>query len=248
MIRFIMARLYIGCSGFSYDHWRGRFYPEDIPKTKWLQQYSNAFSTVELNVTFYGLPTEKTFLMWHEKSPDNFIFSLKGSRFITHVKRLKDADAPIQSFFEKALLLREKLGAVLWQLPPGMKADTGRLGEFSGALKKYGARNAFEFRDESWINDKVISLFKNENLSLCMADWPPFLDDLPVTADFVYIRRHGAEGGYATSYSEAELKRDARRIEKYLGQGKDVYIYFNNDYMAYAPKNALRLREMLKTS
>ncbi|MEW6002472.1 MAG: DUF72 domain-containing protein [Nitrospirota bacterium] len=240
-----MANLEIGCSGFLYDHWRGNFYPEDLPRSRWLQYYSEEFSTVELNVTFYRLPERETFAKWYSSTPENFVFSLKGSRFITHVKKLKDCEEPVEAFFSRASLLREKLGVILWQFSPTFKLDLERLKDFLEVLRPYNTKNTFEFRNSTWINKKVVGLFKKENAMLCMADWPDFLDDLPLTADFVYIRRHGEGGSYATSYSGESLKKDARRIKTYLKQKKDVFIYFNNDAYGYAPKNARELKNLI---
>lgn len=240
-----MADLKIGCSGFLYDHWRGNFYPEDLSRGHWLEYYGKRFSTVELNVTFHRLPDRETFLKWYSSTPDGFTFSLKGSRFITHVKKLKDCKEPLEAFFSRASLLKEKLGVILWQLPPTFTLDVERLKDFIEDLKPYGMRNTFEFRNKMWINKKVIDLLKKEKATLCMADWPDFLDNLPLTADFVYMRRHGAEGSYATSYSTESLKGDAKRIKAYLKQKKDVFIYFNNDAFGYAPRNARELASLL---
>ncbi|MEW6214228.1 MAG: DUF72 domain-containing protein [Nitrospirota bacterium] len=240
-----MANLRIGCSGFLYDHWRGNFYPEGLSKSHWLEYYCKQFSTVELNVTFYRLPERETFVKWYSSTSEGFVFSLKGSRFITHVKKLKDCEEPIEAFFSRASLLKEKLGIILWQFPPTFAMDVERLKDFLVALKPYHMRNTFEFRNKTWINKKVIDLLEKENAALCMADWPDFLDKLPLTADFVYIRRHGEEGSYATSYSTDSLKEDAKRIKAYLRQKKDVFIYFNNDAFGYAPTNAVELTTLL---
>ncbi len=241
-----MPLLNIGCSGFLYDHWKGTFYPETLPRKRWFEYYCTRFRTVELNVTFHGLPDRETFTKWYKETPPGFIFSLKGSKFITHVKKLKASAEPVEVFFSRAQVLKEKLGAILWQLPAGLKADTGRLAEFLELLKPFHTRNVFEFREGTWISRKVISLLEKENVCLCMADWPEFLDNLPVTSDFVYIRRHGRGGGHSTSYSTEELKSDSARIRKYLKQRKDVFVCFNNDASGYAPKNALELMAMLK--
>lgn len=241
-----MARAFIGTSGFSYDDWIGVFYPEDMPKAKWLGFYCRNFSTVELNVTFYRLPKSSTFKKWHDETPEDFRFALKGSRFITHIKKLLDTKEPVSRFMNAAEPLRDKVSVILWQFPAGFKAEPKRLREFLSVLKPFGYRHAFEFRNDSWLCKDVISILEAEGAALCMADWPQFLDELPVTADFVYIRRHGAGGSYATSYSEAELRQDARRIKKYLSADKDVYIYFNNDVAGYAAQNALFLKKILK--
>lgn len=240
-----MADFRIGCSGFLYDHWRGNFYPENLPKTHWFEYYSRRFSTVELNVTFYRIPEKETFVKWYSLTPEGFLFSLKGSRFITHVKKLKDCSEPLDVFFSRALVLKEKLGVILWQLPPNFSVDMERLENFLEALKAYNGRNTFEFRNKTWINKKVINLLKKNNVALCMADYPDFLNKLPITADFVYIRRHGKDGSYATCYSLDSLKEDAKTIKSYLKQKKDTFIYFNNDASGYAPKNAIELISLL---
>ncbi len=240
-----MPRLAIGCSGFSYDHWRGTFYPEELSQHKWFGFYCTRFSSVELNVTFYRLPKPATFEKWRGETPEPFLFTVKGSRFITHVKRLVEPEEPLELFFGAALGLGDKLGAVLWQFPPGMAADAGRLDRFLTILDRFPVRNALEFRNGSWLNDDMIALCREHNAALCMADWPDFIDDLPLTADFVYLRRHGRGGDYATRYSRSELARDARRIRGYLNGGRDLFIYFNNDARGYAPENALELQEML---
>lgn len=241
-----MPKIRIGCSGFNYWDWKGNFYPPDLPQRKWLEYYCTVFNTVELNVTFYRLPLTKTFVKWYKETPEDFAFSLKGSRFITHVKRLLEPEQPLELFFERASELKEKLKVVLWQFSPGFKIDVERFQNFLELLKKYPVRSTLEFRHESWITDKVINLCKKYNVSMCMADWPKFIDDIAVTSDFVYIRRHGKGGSYATCYSEAELKKDARRLKNHLKNGKDVFIYFNNDYHGYAPKNARELMELIK--
>ncbi len=240
-----MAEIRIGCTGFFYDHWRGNFYPEDIPRNHWLEYYSRLFSTVELNVTFYRLPEREAFAKWYLSTPDEFIFSLKGSRFITHVKKLKDCEEPLEAFFSRASVLKEKLGAILWQFPPTFGLDVERLKEFLEVLKYYSVRNTFEFRNRTWINKKVFQVLEKHNAALCMADHPDFLNDLPVTADFLYIRRHGKEGSSATSYSTESLKEDAKIVKRFARQKKDVYLYFNNDDAGYAPKNAAELISLI---
>ncbi len=242
-----MPALYVGCSGFTYPHWRGAFYPEKLPQGRWFDCYSSIFSSVELNVTFYRLLKPQTFEGWRRKSPAGFVFSVKGSRFITHVKRLLDPEAPLERFFDGVLHLEEKLGAVLWQLPPGFGRDTERLGRFLAALARYPVRNALEFRDESWCVEEVADLCRERGAALCMADWPPFINELPLTADFVYIRRHGRGGGYASRYSPAELGHDALRIRHYLEGGRNIHIYFNNDAHAFAPANARELISILES-
>jgi uncharacterized protein YecE (DUF72 family) len=241
-----MPELRIGCSGFSYQHWRGIFYPGHLAQRSQLGYYSSVFSTVELNTTFYRLPQSTTLDRWYGETPPDFGYSVKGSRFITHVKKLLRAEAPIKLFLNRALRLREKLKVILWQFPPIFKVNKERLAAFIALLKKFPVRNALEFRHESWINADVMKLCRDHNMSVCMADWPMFIDDLPLTADFVYIRRHGEGGSYSTCYSTAQLNKDAARIRQYLNGRKDVFIYFNNDAYGYAPRNARELTEILK--
>ncbi len=240
-----MSGLFIGCSGFTYPHWRGSFYPDKLPQTCWFDYYCSVFPSVELNVTFYRLVKPETFDRWREKSPPGFTFSVKGSRFITHVKRLIDPEEPLERFFGGVLRLGEKLSAVLWQFPPGFTCDTARLERFIAALEPYRARIALEFRDESWCVDEVFDLCRGAGVALCMADWPPRINVLPLTADFIYIRRHGPGGGYSGRYSIDELRSDALRIRKFLEDGLDVHIYFNNDARAYATENARELMDLL---
>lgn len=248
MVVLNMPKVYIGTSGYNYSHWAGGvFYPEGLPQRKWLEYYCKFFDTVELNVTFYRLPQKEAFSGWYKRTPPEFRFALKGSRFITHIKRLKDPSEPLRLFFSHIALLKEKADVLLWQLPPRFKADKKRLASFASSLKKFpGIRHTFEFRDESWICSDVSDILSENNISFCMADWPPFNNDLPVTADFVYVRRHGASGRYSSSYSKKELKEDAGRIKTWLRKKKDVYFYFNNDAFGYAVENAMTLKELVK--
>ena len=239
-----MPDLHIGCSGFNYTHWKNIFYPDGLPQKRWLEHYQKVFSTVELNVTFYRLPLASSFERWYQTTPADFIFAIKGSRYITHLKRLLEPEEPLKLFFERAEPIKEKLKVVLWQFPPGFKINPERLNNFFRALRKYRVRHAFEFRHESWITDEVTAACKEHNACLCMADYPEFAYDLPVTSDFVYIRRHGAKG-HDGNYSTEFLKQDAARITEYMKKGKDVFIYFNNDAYGYAPKNALELKTLL---
>ncbi len=242
-----MPEVRIGCSGFMYDHWRGPFYPPSLSKQKYLNFYTERFNTVEMNVTFYRLPPEKTFLHWYTQTPEGFSFSVKGSRFITHIKRLKDPEEALSRFMQRAMNLREKLSIVLWQFPPQFKADRGRLREFVSLFKGYRVRATFEFRHQSWISSETTRILEEAGFSYCMADWPEFNRQLPLTTDYVYIRRHGHGGSYDTCYSREELKADAEMIRDYLRDGMDVYIYFNNDAYGYAPQNAQTLKELLGT-
>jgi uncharacterized protein YecE (DUF72 family) len=240
-----MPELHIGCSGFNYPHWKKIFYPEGLPQKRWLGHYQTLFSTVELNVTFYRLPLASSFERWHKTTPDDFTFAIKGSRYITHLKRLLEPEEPLKLFFERAKPMKKKLKVVLWQFPPNFQINLERLGNFLKLIGKYSVKHTFEFRHESWLTDEVITICKEHNVSMCMADSPDFIFNLPVTSDFVYIRRHGTKG-HDGDYSTEFLKQDAARIKEYMKKGKDVFIYFNNDAYGYAPKNALELKKMLE--
>ena len=244
-----VGNIYIGTSGYHYSHWeRGVFYPPDLPKGKKLEYYTRFFNTVELNVTFYRLPQEKAFLSWHKRTPAHFLFAIKGSRFITHIKRLKDPYEALTRFFARATKLREKLGVVLWQLPPRYKSNPERLRNFCEALTPWDQyRHAFEFRHPSWFNLEVYQILKSFKMSLCHADWPGLKIEIPTNFPFIYIRRHGPpeERLYTGCYSIGEIQRDADFIKEQSNQGKDIFVYFNNDAFGYAVRNALELKKML---
>jgi uncharacterized protein YecE (DUF72 family) len=209
-----MPKYRIGCSGFLYDSWKGSFYPEDLLHKRWLSFYMGKFPTVELNVTFYRLLKKEAFERWYKETPPDFSFCLKGSRFISHVKKLKDVELPLATFFNATAPLLEKLEVILWQLPPNLKLNMKNLEDFVENLKKYPVRHVFEFRHKSWLTKKVYNLLSDANMAVCMADWPAFIDDLPSIANFVYLRRHGEGGSYATNYTTEQLKKDAARIKE----------------------------------
>ncbi len=202
---------------------------------------------MEINLTFYRLPKKEHFEKWFRHSPEGFVFSAKGSRFITHIKRLNVEKKSVDMFFERVSSLREKLAVVLWQFPPDFKKDIVRLERFLNMIVERGVKNTFEFRHPSWISPEVEELLRQHRASFCMADWPEFNRKLPVTSDFVYIRRHGKGGSYSSCYTDEELRKDAETIKEYLKEGLEVFIYFNNDYNAYAPKNALTLKDILSS-
>ena len=245
-----MVRVFVGTSGYNYRHWwDGVFYPRTLPQKGWLEFYSQFFDTVELNVTFYRLPNRKTVEGWYQRTPGHFLFSIKGSRFITHIKRLKDCQEPLEVFFDRARGLKDKACVILWQRPPSFKLNLQRAGAFCGLLKdRVGSnpvRQVFEFSDESWFCPEIYDLLEEHNFSLCLAH-SPALPSLEVTmADFVYIRLHGGESLYGSEYSRRELRDWSERIRARLEEDLDVYTYFNNDAFGYAVKNALTLKELL---
>ncbi len=240
-----MVPINIGCSGFSYKHWKKVFYPEGLPESGWLRFYSSVFATVELNVTFYHLPSQSAFRSWYETTPPDFRFAVKGSRYITHIKRITDVREPLQRFFEAAFHLNEKMSVVLWQFPPAFRLNLDRLESFLLLLKHFSVRHAFEFRHESWVDQRVFDVLRRHNACMCMADSPPFLDDLPITSDFVYIRRHGQAARHSGRYDRSQLAADAARIKAWRAKGLETFMYFNNDAFGYAPANARELMEML---
>jgi len=236
---------FIGTSGWHYDHWRDRFYPEKLTKAKWLEFYASHFTTVELNNTFYRLPSEAAFVNWRDSSPANFAFAVKVSRFITHIKRLKNTEEAVEKFVTAAKILGEKLGPLLYQLPPNMRRNDGVLESFLSTLPR-GMRHVFEFRHESWLNEDVFDVLHKYNIGFCVFDMPEVSCPLVATADFAYVRFHGSTGLYESCYSDEELADWAKKLANLAASLKAVYIYFNNDAEAFAVKNATTLRGYLE--
>jgi uncharacterized protein YecE (DUF72 family) len=239
-----MAKLFIGTSGWSYSHWAGKFYPVEIPKTRWLEYYQRHFATVEINSSFYRLPKDTTLQKWREGVPGKFIFAVKASRYITHIKKLNDPVESSKLFLARARLLGDKLGPILFQLPPGLKVRSDRLGELLGWLPR-DLRYCFEFRHTSWFCKEVYDLLRRYNSALCIADSPKFPMVMQRTADFSYLRLHGSTILYQSRYTADELRIWAERIQRILDEGADVYVYFDNDAEGYAVMNALELVSLL---
>ncbi len=238
------ARLFIGTSGWHYKHWLGTFYPEKTPAPKMLAYYTELFDTVELNNSFYHLPKPAALATWRDSTPDNFCFSAKGSRFLTHMKKLKDAEAGLARFLDCIEILEEKLGPILFQLPPQWERNEERLESFLKILPSYH-RYAFEFRNPTWFEPAVYRLLERYNAAHCAYHLAGFESPLPVTADFAYIRLHGPGGKYQGSYSDAKLIEWSARIREWAQQLKAVYLYFDNDDSGYAANDALRLKALL---
>jgi uncharacterized protein YecE (DUF72 family) len=239
----VAGKLRIGTSGWSYKHWIKAFYPERLPVSKMLHFYTGKFDTVEVNSSFYRLPPEHGLRDWRARTPPDFCFAMKGSRFLTHMKKLRDTGQGIERFFERAELLVPKLGPVLFQLPPRWPANPQRLADFLAALPR-GHHYAFEFRDPSWNNGDVFDILRSHGTSYCIYDLAGYLSPLIVTARIIYVRLHGPGGKYQGSYSEEALADWAHRISSWRRAGHDVYIYFDNDQAGYAAHNALRLKEL----
>lgn len=239
------AKVYIGASGWSYKHWKGKFYPDEVKPKDYMGYYTKFFKTVELNSSFYRIPNKETFVSWKEKSPKDFIFSVKANRLITHLKKLKDVKETLDIFIENAEALEEKLGVILFQLPPGWKFDEERFSDFLNILPKH-LRCTFEFRNPTWYNDKVLELLQKYNCAFCIYELNGHISPIEVTADFVYMRLHGPGGKYQGSYSDKTLASWADRIGHWRENKKDVFCYFDNDEAAYAAFNAQTLLEMTK--
>ena len=237
---------YIGTSGWHYEHWRGRFYAEELPKAKWLEFYASHFTTVEINNSFYRLPSENAFANWHENSPANFLFAVKVSRYITHIKRLKNTEEAVERFISRAETLKEKLGPLLYQLPPNMHRSDEVLQTFLSTLPQ-GLKHVFEFRHQSWFEDEVFEILRKYSIGFCVFDMPSLSCPLVATADFAYIRFHGSSELYSSDYSDEELVHWAKKLKDLATNLKEVYIYFNNDAGAFAIKNAMTLGNYLET-
>jgi uncharacterized protein YecE (DUF72 family) len=237
-----VPQVFIGTSGWNYDHWKGVFYPEGLAKVRWLSHYSSVFSTVEVNATFYRSMLASTFERWRRGTPDGFVWAVKASRFITHVRRLRDAAEPLKRFLDSLAPLGGKLGPVLFQLPPSLSFDSGLLETFRRHLP-HGVRCALEARHRSWTGEEALSCLRNSRIAWCISDTAgryPYLE--AVTADFVYVRLHGSRRLYASCYTDEELRSWSEKITSF---GLDTYVYFDNDSMGYAPQNALALRGLL---
>ena len=228
----------VGTSGYQYDHWKKSFYPEELAKKHWFAHYAQYFDTVEINNTFYRLPSAKAFDRWRKQAPPGFCYVLKFSRYGSHVKRLKEPGASTQRFLQVARRLRKLLGPILVQLPPNWNVNTDRLQEFL-KVAPASLRWAFEFRDPSWLCEEVFAILRRHKAALCIHD---MIEDHPrrITTDWVYLRFHGDH--YSGSYTTAALKAEARWIKRQLGDGKDVFAYFNNDAQGYAVSNAIQLK------
>lgn len=241
----MIGSIHIGTSGWHYMHWKGPFYPEDLSTGQFLEYYTGRFWTVEVNNTFYQLPDEETLVAWRDTVPAGFIFSVKASRYITHMKKLKDPQEPVSNFLDRVDTLGDKLGPILFQLPPHWNFDRERLNSFLAILPA-GYRYAFEFRDPSWLNPQAYEALSKYEAAFCIYDFHGRTSPKQVTCDFVYIRLHGPYGPYRGQYSTQALAGWAGAISTWARQGKEIYCYFDNDEAGYAVQDAQRLREMVE--
>ena len=238
-------RTYIGTSGWHYQHWKGPFYPEGLRTSGFLEHYSQHFSTAEVNNSFYRLPEEKTLAGWRDAVPESFIFSVKASRYLTHMKKLKDPQEPLKRLLDKVITLEDKLGPILFQLPPRWRLNPERLESFLEILPE-NHRYAFEFRDASWFDDEVYRILRGYGAAFCIYDLDGQTSPKEVTADFVYVRLHGPKGPYQGRYGTEMLSGWTGAFSRWVNEGKDVYCYFDNDEAGYAPQDALRLQQMME--
>ena len=246
-----MARVWIGTSGWTYSSWRGTFYPEDLPSRRYLEFYAKEFPTTEVNYSFYHLPRPQTYANWAGQVPHGFVFAVKASRLITHTKRLLQVEEAWRAFVQSALTLGSYLGPILLQFPPGFRKDQDRLVEFLKEVEEADSnlarlRLVFEFRHESWFTDEIYRLLTRHGAALCIADSSNYPRKDVLTTDFTYVRFHGRAQLFASSYSQAELAEEARKIKRYLRDKVEVFVYFNNDAGGHAINNARTLRTLLE--
>ena len=243
-----MKRVWVGCSGWNYPHWRETVYPKGLPTRRWLEHYATLFDTVEVNNTFYRLPSRAAVANWVEQTPQNFLFTIKASRFLTHMKRLIDMGTGLERFYERLepLIESSRLGPVLWQLPERFRRDDERL---ALALERLPpGRHCFEFRHPSWFIPEVYALLREHKAALVIGDHPQrSFQTHELTADWTFIRFHYGSRGRNGNYSEGELEEWRRRISAWRTH-VEVFAYFNNDWEGFAVRNALWVRRRLPAS
>jgi uncharacterized protein YecE (DUF72 family) len=244
----LIHRVRVGCSGWNYGHWRdGVFYPSHCPASRWLSFYAERFDTVEVNASFYRLPRRDAVARWADQTPADFVFAVKVSRYVTHVKRLREVEVHLPLLLERIAPLAEagKLGPLLWQLPPTFRRDDDRLAEALAAFPR-NLCHAVEFRHESWFAPEPLALLAEHGVALVVADRPgaPGPERPELTAAFSFVRFHHGSRGRRGNYSDAELAGWADTLRRWARRG-DVYAYFNNDWEGFAPRNAATLRRLL---
>ncbi|MDO8691034.1 MAG: DUF72 domain-containing protein [Dehalococcoidia bacterium] len=240
-----MASVFLGTSGWHYKHWRERYYPVKLTASRWLSFYAQTFSTVEVNNSFYHLPAEKDLMGWKKATYPGFIFAVKASRLITHMKKLHNIDQPLENFLSRIRILGERLGPVLYQLPPNLHKNADLVEDFCSRLPE-DLRHVLEFRHASWFDPAIFAIMERRNIGFCIFDAPGQVCPEVVTSDFVYIRFHGSSGIYSSCYTDRELDIWAERVRRLSQGGRAVYAYFNNDAGAHAVHNALGLRKRLE--
>ncbi|MEA2622382.1 MAG: hypothetical protein QOH61_1292 [Chloroflexota bacterium] len=239
--------LFIGTSGWQYDHWKRRLYPKGVPMSRWLEFYAERFATVESNNAFYRLPERKTFEAWRERTPDDFVMAVKVSRYLTHIKRLQEPQEPVERFIGRVRGLGSKLGPALIQLPPQMRVDAGRLRETLECFPR-DVRVAVEFRHDSWWTDEVRGLLERYGAALCLADRYRPVSPLWRTADWTYVRFHGGRSRPPGCYGRAALQAWVERIREQWPADADAWVYFNNDFHACALANAVTFARLAQNA
>ncbi len=234
-----MAELRVGTSGYQYRHWRNVLYPEGLTQRLWLERYARFFDSVEMNATFYRLPTSEAVDRWRDATPPGFVFAVKGSRYLTHMKRLLDTQEGVDRFFDPVLRFGRKLGPVLWQLPAQMKPDAERLARFLAAMP-VGLRCAIEFRSEAWYAEATCDVLDRFGAAFCEHDLVP-RGPPRLTGDLRYLRFHGTTGRYSGRYGAAALRPFAEDLLAWRARGRSAYVYFNNDAGGHAVRDALDL-------
>jgi uncharacterized protein YecE (DUF72 family) len=234
----------IGTSGWHYKHWIGKFYPAGLPASQMFDYYQRFFDTVELNNSFYRLPTPEAFAAWRDAAPSKFLFAVKGSRFLTHNKKLKEPEQALQNLLPRAEVLGRKLGPILFQLPPKWGVNVERLETFLQVLPPQH-RYAFEFREPSWHTERVYEILRKYNAAYCIYELAGFQSPILLTANFSYVRLHGPGAKYQGSYTAEALTRWAAQLVAWSPKLRNVYVYFDNDDSGYAVYNALELRELV---
>lgn len=239
-----LGQIHVGTSGWSYAHWKGPFYPPDLPDAHRLRYYAQHFRSVEINSSFYRLPEPQTLRNWYAGTPDDFLFAAKASRYITHMKKLREPQKTVRAFLNRISLLEDKLGPILFQLPPHWRCNTERLRVFLESLSS-AFRYAFEFRDPSWLVPGTLELLARHRAAFCIYDLEGVATPDEITADHVYVRLHGPGAAYQGSYNERALARRAAGFREWSRAGKTIYCYFDNDQSGYAAANAARLQTLL---
>ena len=248
--------LRVGCSGWNYKHWRNVFYPADVPVREWFGYYARVFDTVEVNNTFYRLPETSTFDAWRDRAPANFLYTIKASRFLTHLKRLREPEEPVLRLFERACALQNHLGPVLYQLPGSFHYDPVRLddflavlprtlGELGGTPASHPIRHVVEFRHPSWYNGDTQSILRAHGAVMCLHDMRGSAVFEPLDTPFVYLRFHGPSGRYFGRYESRRMQYWADVLAEQWRGGRDVFAYFNNDPEGMAVINAQELRAFI---
>jgi uncharacterized protein YecE (DUF72 family) len=238
------GHIHIGTSGWSYDHWKGAFYPEDLPGKRMLEYYAQQFRSVEINSSFYHLPEQQTLQHWYACTPRDFRFTAKASRYITHMKKLRDPQKTVPAFLDRISLLEDKLGPILFQLPPRWHFNAARLRDFLDALSRE-FRYAFEFRDRSWLNRQTLELLAQHDVAFCIYELEGFVTPDEITTDNIYIRLHGPGEAYQGSYRHQALVVRAEAFTDWASRGHTVWCYFDNDQHGYAAHNAGQLQAIL---